>query len=150
MFNILKFSVDEITGTAEVKICYQSNINSEILNDGGTFTSRDSALIWLNDVKKKWFGIKLDNYLCHKRHIYETIPRGHKSITAKLTALEELFRFAKWTAEKATLQEACTWLLKELDKLEFILPGQNNPSRESSEKELKLLTDFAKAQLKSK
>jgi hypothetical protein len=150
MFQTIKFAEDEITKATEVRVVYESSVNSEPLHDGGVFQNRASAEKWLHDTKKLWFGLRLDNYILHKKHIYETAPRGHKSITEKLEAINELQRFCLYVAEKATLQEACKWCLHEENKLTMILPGPNNSSRTSSQKELDLLINFSKQQLKQK
>jgi hypothetical protein len=147
MFNIISFTVDEISGRADLKVSYQSHISGAIKDDGGSFKSRQNALNWLEQTKKLYFGLRVDNFLIHKRFIIENAP-GHKTITHKKEVLTELFRYSKWMAETATISEACKWFLLVKDKFYFILPGQNNPSRESAETELNNLIKFAEAELK--
>jgi hypothetical protein len=144
MFNILQFTVDEITGQAEVKVSFQAKLNGREILDGGVFTNRDAAKKWLHHCQKDWFLTRVENYIAHKKIIIENAPRGHKSHAIKLQALDRLLKYIAYVAKEQRLFDACKYLLAEYDNFLKVLPAKENASYQSSVQEIELLYKFAK------
>lgn len=142
MFNILKFQVDEVTGSTDVAVTFQIKLNGKFNNDQGTFKSREAAKVWLHQIQKDVFLTRVENFIAHKKLIIENAPRGHKTHITKLEALAELLRYLQYAVDN-NLLEACKWFLREHKNFELVLPAQANNSYKSSTEELQNLTDFA-------
>lgn len=143
MLNIIRYAHDSITDSIEIKVLFQTKINGEVIQDGGTFSTKLSGDIWLSKLKKDYLTIRLENFYHHKKHIIETSP-GHKSLQAKNEALNKIFRYLLWACKIDSLTEVCKWLIDLEPDLNKIVPGSSNPSYQSSCDELKLLLDFAR------
>lgn len=143
MFRILKYSHDRVTDTVEIRVVFQLKSTSEIKEDGGMFPKKYSADKWLEQSKKDYFTLKIQNYLYHKKHIIEAGP-GHKSHAAKKQALSELYRFLEWACTKASLPEICKWCLNMNNQFTQVLPSATNPSYNSSMEALNEIIAFAK------
>lgn len=144
MFNILKFSTEETTGQTEVRVCFQSKINSPIIDDGGTFSSRLQARAWLHNCQKDWFLTRVENYIAHKKIIIDNAPRGHKTHITKLNAIAELLRYIEYVAKTKSLYEATKWFINQYSNFQAVLPAQSNPSYGGAIAEIELLYKFAK------
>jgi hypothetical protein len=147
MFNILKYSHDAASGIYEITVAYQLKHNGEIINDGGTFHTRQSADVWMYQIKKVYFVSRLKSYIRHKQHIIDAAMKGHKSLSIKKAILDELIGLIPKAVDQATPNDAYRWALIMNRKLEQILPSDSNKSYHSSRDELKLITSFAQAQL---
>lgn len=143
MFNILQYQPDLVNGSIDIKVCFQLKPTSEIKQDGGHFVKKASGDHWLAQLKKDYFLIQVENFLFHKKHIIESSP-GHKSLSIKKQALEELSRYLNFAVDKASLPEACKWCLEMQKQFETILPSNTNKSYESSGKALNEIMNFAR------
>ncbi len=143
MFRILKYSHDQVTDAVEIRVAVQLKPTSEIKEDGGMFPKKYSGDRWLEQAKKDYITLKIQNYLYHKKHIIEAGP-GHKSHAAKKQALSELYRFLEWACTKASLPEICKWCINMNNQFALVLPSTTNPSYDSSMEALNEITEFAK------
>lgn len=146
MFNILSYLHERVTDHVTIKVEFQLKKNSEIKYENRNFSSKYFADKWLDQLKKDYLTIRVENFILHKKHIIESSAKGHKSHPTKKIILEDLRNYNIYAIEKATLQEACYWLRKMEGRFNQVLPNKNNPSYDSSVEELNLLLDFAKAQ----
>jgi hypothetical protein len=118
-----------------------------IIDDGGHFATKQGADLWLNNLKRDFIFFRVENFLHHKQHIFENAP-GHKSLTLKKTILENILKHYRYAVDKPIgLNTFCRWLLEFQEQFHQVLPSEKNPSRESSEEDLKFLMEFAKAQV---
>lgn len=143
MFNILTYQHDLISDSIDIKVAFQLKPSSEIKEDGGHFLKRSSGDAWLRKLKKDYLTIKVENFLIHKKHIIEGGP-GHKSLSVKKIALDELFRYLNFAVDKACLAEACKWCIDMRKQFETILPSTSNNSYQSSNDSLNEIMEFAK------
>ena len=144
MFNIITFSVDQISKLTTIKVSYQSTINSEILHDGGLFTSPQSAKAWLDDLKKLWLGIRVDKFLIYTADLLNA-AKGNKFTYLKFNSLQELQRYAMYLPQKDTsFADACKYFLIEADNFKNVLPPPDHPQRNTLENEINLLINFVK------
>lgn len=143
MFNILQYQPDLVNGSIDIKVVFQLKPTSEIKQDGGHFAKKASGDNWLAGIKKHYFTVQVENFLFHKKHIIESSP-GHKSLSIKKQALDELFRYLNYACFNASLADACKWALTMQKQFETILPSITNNSYESSAKALNEIMNFAR------
>ncbi len=146
MFNILDYSHNLADDSLKIKVVYQLKSGGQLLEDNKFFIKKVYGEKWLHDVKKLYFAIKVENYIIHKEHIYNSVP-GHKSIAAKKEALKELRKYLNWAlfaSPLPSLMECCKWALRIQQQFETVLPSSNNNSYESSKEALREIIDFAK------
>lgn len=144
MFNIVAYNHDLVTDSLTIKVFVQLKTNGNIIEDGGTFTKKQSGDAWLRELKKNYLTIKVENFILHQKYIIENSP-GHKSLFEKKKAIAELQNYLTYACEKATLPEASKWCVFMYKHFEKILPSSTNPSYESSVEALNEIMLFAKA-----
>ena len=147
MFNLLKFSVDKVSGLTEVRVMVQNNPDQESKLDGGSFSSEANAQRWLSQLKKDYFLFKIEKFIAHKANIIEAGEGRHSAV--KLNSLKRCYDFLKWACDPppAFIREICSNALKIRTEFENILPHEKNKSYESSRKNLTEMMIFCKDQV---
>lgn len=143
MFNIISYNHDLVSDSLTIKVLVQLKANGNIIEDGGTFSKKQSGDNWLRDLKKFYLTMKIENFVLHKKHIIESSV-GHKSLNEKKIAVAELQKYLVYACEKASLADASKWCIQMYKHFEKILPSSSNPSYESSCKALDEIMEFAK------
>ncbi len=140
MFKVVNKQYNWATGIHELTIMFQLKPNGNIINYSTEFTTESQLINWLEFEKKNYILLKVENFVFHKKHIFEN-SKGADAEKLK-TINMFLFKFAPWAIEKASLTEIKKILKDLMPKLESLMPSYYNKSFESSKDELKNIKKF--------
>lgn len=149
MFKVLKYSLDQVSGSVELKVIFQLTAKSESVMDGGMFTSQQDADRWLTKIKKDYIMRKIEKYVTHKAKIIES-GEGRKSLR-RLNSLDRCYAFILWAGRREnSLDKICRYAVVIRDHFENILPHEKNDSYLSSRENLTEIMSFCKEQYELK
>ncbi len=132
---------DKLSGSA--RLVFSMGLEDIERHHEKDFNSLAHAEAYLSDCKRTWLLNCLENFINHKRKIWQNVPNATEQNNACRICFDSCTNFIN-----EPLHKICQRVLKGEKSLEKILPNPNNSSHQSSVKNLETIINFCKYETK--